>query len=377
MNKELTKKELDALEKELLKASEVYYNSDELLMSDEEFDKKKDLYEAQRGPLEFGAAPRSSKGLVEMNHKYDNLLGTLGKVNNLEELQEWLENILLPFNIMSSSNKPHTLGISYKYDGNSIYIEYKNGKVVQALTRGKAGKGMDVTDVFKNETIEYKGPVAIQYEVVMTYENYELIKKETGTEYANPRSVVAGKLGDLDAPSFRKYFTLVPLGARKPSPLTRESELTFIQEFADIHEIKFIDTYDLYEGHFAEDFVETIRGIYDGMTTERFNLSYMIDGLVIELIGPNFEGMGWSNGKPKNKVALKFPYMEKESVVTGIEFDYGNSSRITPCVTFEPVTFNGAVQQRVSLANRARFDELKLGVGSKILVQYRKNCDSY
>lgn len=51
--------------------------------------------------------------------------------------------------------------------------------------------------------------------------------------------------------------------------------------------------------------------------------------------------------------------------------------RITPCVRFKPVVFNGAKQDRISLANYKRFTELKLGKGSKVLIEYRNDTLSY
>src|SRR5690606_7634516 len=105
---------------------------------------------------------------------------------------------------------------------------------------------------------------------------------------------------------------------------------------------------------------------------------YMIDGLVIELMDSTArKKLGIHDYTPKFSVALKFPYLEAETVVTGMEFDYGKTGRITPCVLFEPVEFYGATQRRVSLSNYKRFNELKLGIGSRILVQYRNDTLSY
>ena len=103
----------------------------------------------------------------------------------------------------------------------------------------------------------------------------------------------------------------------------------------------------------------------------------MIDGIVIELIGERYKKLGWVNSKPKWSCALKFPYMEATSKVTGFDFCLGKSGKITPRVWFEPVVFNGATQQKVSLANYDRFQELKLGIGSDVLVSYRNDCLSY
>ena len=88
--------------------------------------------------------------------------------------------------------------------------------------------------------------------------------------------------------------------------------------------------------------------------------------------------MNTSKGSiPNFSTALKLPYLEKRSKVTGIDFSYGTFGRITPVVHFEPVNFNGCENTKQSIHNFKRFNELKLGVGSEILVSYHSDCLSY
>jgi DNA ligase (NAD+) len=106
----------------------------------------------------------------------------------------------------------------------------------------------------------------------------------------------------------------------------------------------------------------------------------MIDGLVIEFVNKQIRSLGYLDNRPRFAIALKFPYMEKTSEVTGIEWEVSpnGTGRITPMVKFKPVEFNGAVQSRISLANYIRYQKLQpIGIGTKCLIEYRNDVLSY
>ena len=361
--------------KDLLeKASDAYYNSDEKIMSDEEYDKLRDKYENEVGLLPIGALPKEGKGTVNVSHNYENMVGSLSKTNTIEGFREWLEKTIT--NGKGDRNKIQLL-VSLKYDGNSVAIEYENGKCKLALTRGRDGKGLDLTHVFKDETIPVKDNLCVKYEVVMCYDDFNQFLEDTGGDYKNPRSVTAGILGRDDAYKYRKYLTLVPLAVALENEefSSKNDELKTLKK-VNTGKVKYHADAKLLKGN-LEEVIEQLEDIYNNLSNTRQDLNVMIDGLVIELIGKKYHKLGYVNTKPKWVVALKFPYMEKTSKVTGFDFCLGNSGRITPRVWFEPVVFNGATQQKVSLANYMRFQELKLGIGSDILVQYRNDCLSY
>ena len=370
----MNKKEMEAL---LEKASDLYYNSDEKLLSDTEFDKLKDLYESKYGDFKVGSPVREGKGTVNVEHSFAHLVGTLSKTNNIEQFKDWLTKTVVNAGYSLNENRLRVVA-SYKYDGNSVCIEFKNGKCYKALTRGRDGKGLDLTHVFKDCTIEDKRHVGVKFEVIMTWEDFDKLNEDMNTEYKNPRSVVAGILGRDNAYDYFKYLTLVPLAYDvKDVELKKIEEIELIlDQFKDKSWSKINFVFQIFHGT-IDDIIEELDEFYQELSKDRQNLDYMIDGIVIELLGKRFKNLGWVNSKPKWCCALKFPYMEATSKVTGFDFCLGNSGKITPRVWFEPVKFNGATQTKVSLANYDRFQELKLGIGSDILVSYRNDCLSY
>jgi DNA ligase (NAD+) len=383
---EVNQETMDSIKILLEDASDAYYNSEEEVMSDIEFDTLSKEYIRLGGSLEVGAAPPKGKKTVEVEHSFSELVGTLDKTNYIlqkdcidptkKSVEEWLKWVFSKL-----SGNPFSLGISFKFDGNSVVIEYKNGKVVKALTRGRNGLGMDLTHVFKDHTIKSKAHVGIKYEIIIPWDKYRELMDDTGLSYANPRSLVSGKLGDDNAYSFYKYMELVPLWVKPiKGSMTRMDEIEFIEEnfgednslFSDYRIVEDVtaDSYD----HFMDELTD----IYNENITARYNLPFMVDGLVIEVIDEwAREELGYATDQPNWATALKFPFMVKETEITGFDFTLGDSGIITARAWYKEVEFNGTIHQKQSLQNYRRFKELKLGIGSKINVEYRNDCLSY
>jgi len=379
------------LKRTLDRACDAYYNSSLPIMSDEEFDNACITYRKLAGePYNTATAPRKSKDeksgkkLVDTKHTFENLLSTIdNQFQNLDDFNEWIDGLFEDLGL--SKNDELELLVSEKYDGNSICIEYEEGKAKLALTRGEDGKGADVTEIFKNEKLlkKPKWYCGIKYEVMLSYENFDKLNKvrEANNEatYANPRNTVAGLLSRLDAPKFREYLTLVPLSMRiKDKEIDRYKELDYIEKLQRKGDIEFNG--EIFEGN-AKSLKDSIKEMYNRYATTRENLGYMIDGLVIEVIDSKYkEQLGsFAAGSPKWQAKLKFPHMQKTTTVENIIFEASpnGTGKITPSVVFKPVYFNGAEMRKVSLANYKRFKELGLGKGSKVMIEYRNDVLSY
>jgi DNA ligase (NAD+) len=385
--KSLSKEELDKIEKFLDQASEAYYNTGEEIIADDEFDAISREFKRLGGKLKVGAEPPKGKGTVDVAHTFAELVGTLDKTNfiylkNVDDdskksVEEWINGIIKSL----GKSRKFSVGISFKFDGNSVVIEYDKGKVVKALTRGRNGLGMDLTHVFKDHTIKRKDHVGIKYEIIIPWEQYRQLMEDTGVSYANPRSLVSGKLGDDNAYEYYKYMELVPLWVKPfDGYLERIDQLEFIEEAFGEDNSLFSD-YRLIEDVSGDDlslFYAELEDMYNHYNTARYDLPFMIDGLVIEIMEQEARDiLGYVSDEPNWATALKFPYMEKTTKVTGFDFTLGDSGIITSRVWFEPVEFNGTMHEKQSLQNYRRFKELGLGVGSEILVQYRNDCLTY
>jgi len=364
----------------LNEASKSYYNTSELILSDTEYDELLKLYELVTGKTIIGAEPDSTKGTISVSHKYKNLTGTLTKNNSIDDFLDWYVDIIDKLNLTDESELPALL-LTLKFDGNSVAIEYKNGKVVKALTRGKDGMGVDLTDLFKNDTINYKKPCGIKYEVIVVDEDFKKLCEVMDKDYANARSTVSGLLGRDDKADFRDYLTLVPLEIRYENNIkTREDSLEDIEVYFGEDSLIFEDALIISdENSTISDIVDSVNEYYIDINKKRFDYPFMIDGIVIEILDEDFRTeLGYDSvGRPNYATALKFPYAEKVTEVTGIDFCYGDSGRITPRVWFKQIEFLGNKQNKQNLHNYKRFKELGLGIGSKILVEYRNEVLTY
>jgi DNA ligase (NAD+) len=385
--KSLNEQQMKIINDLIEKASDSYYNTGEEIMSDEEFDTLTREFKRLGGVIKVGAEPPKGKGTVDVKHSFEELVGTLDKTNFIYEedvnddtkksVEEWLGNVLTKL----PKGYKFSLGISFKFDGNSVVVEYSKGKVKTALTRGRNGLGMDLTHVFKDHKIVDKDNVGIKYEVIIPWDRYKQLMEDTGVSYANPRSLVSGKLGDDNAYEYYKYMELVPLWVKPLDGfMEREEQLEFIERNFGEENSLFSD-YRLIEDVSYDNvgvFFEELKDMYNHYNTARYELPFMIDGLVIEVLEQEARDiLGYVNDEPNWATALKFPYMEKTTKVTGFDFTLGDSGIITSRVWFEPVEFNGTIHNKQSLQNYRRFKELALGVGSDILVQYRNDCLTY
>jgi len=362
--------------------NDLYFNKGKPLMTDEEYDTLLKYYEDESGDLmPIGAPVTPGKKEVSIPHQFENLTGSLRKEVSIEDFKKNFFRLLPGI----KENEKISIVCSLKYDGNSAAITYKNGKPVHALTRGRDGNGACLMHLFKNHRIKCNDFIGIQYEILMTYKSFDKLNEtlEEKDRYINPRSAVTGITSDLNGSKYLKYLRLIPIKVIfKDKKLKRKEEFELIRDSIFNEDDKLVKNLRIteksksFKGSYNE-CVKFVKEYYEKYSTERYDLNYMIDGVVVEVNNKSYRKLGFVQNKPKWIVALKFPYQEKESTVEKFEFDIGYSGRITPCIKFTPVKFNGAVQSRVSIANYKRFMELGLGLGSKVIIQYRNEVLSY
>ena len=387
------KKNLNEVKELLEKSSEAYYNSDEVILTDEQYDKLYSLYQRITGDVIVGAIPPTGTKEVNVQHNYEQLVGTLYKAQSLEDSINEVHKI-----VEKNDEDTFIINLSLKFDGNSITNEYdKNGNVKLSLTRGKNGCGADKTICFKDRKVNgiFKTDFAVKYEAIILYKDYEKICNLSDDEYANPRSLISGLLGKNDNYEFSKYFTLVPLELRlKDSsyPTTTFDGVTIKDKdcldslYDNNKETNYYSKYSETRSCNNEEEINTcIEEYYDYVQSIRQDLEFMIDGIVVEFLNKSIiDKMGYDNlgEKPKHSFALKLPRLEKIGIVTDIDYPIGSSGRITPRIWYtgedgKPIVFNGCEMNKQQISSYKRFKELNLGLGSRILVSYNNDCLSY
>lgn len=382
INKNLTNDELQIFKKFLEICSFSYYNTAKKIISDDKFDKYIKFYDSIEGTERIiGAEPDpTNKHTISVVHKFPELVGTLDKANCIEDIEEWL---LKCYN--NDKSRQMQIIVTLKFDGNSIVCYYKNGKLVLAITRGKNGKGVDLTWILsKNDQIKEidtdEEEIAVKFESIITYEDFDRFPGER----VNPRSLISGLFGRNDADQYANFVYNVPLWIKSSQrELNRFEELELIENIFGSENFNSLNCF-LCEGNFNE-VINDIKQLYEKFIEERVkdDFGFMIDGLVIEIADDKMrKELGYVKSEAKSipnwAIALKFPYLEAETEVDHFEFTVSKNGTgiISPMCYFKPVTFLHSTHTK-QLIPYNRFKELKLGVGSPILIEYRNDVLTY
>ena len=371
--------------------SEKYYNEGESDITDSEFDALMREYEKLvGGSYDTTTQPPTDPRYAVTEHTFGHLTGRTRKAYNMDEVAEWLAET-------NPTNLSTTILVTDKYDGNSGTAVFNpDGTLASFLTRGKDGKGLDLTSIFKDRKLPdpaltaYKGltgtgindQLALKVEMVMSWDNYQLASAVAEKPYSNPRNMVAGIVRSLKAAERASLVEWAPLRTDTTNgTYSRDEDWEFIQNnLVRKDSLGTIST--MTARHFTgtnEELLSQLSAYYDSLVQGgRDQRPFMIDGLVIEYTDPDRRALlGRVGDTNRFDLALKFPNQVQPSTITDIKFYQGKTGRVTPVAVFEPVCFNGAKCDHVSLSNYSRFLELSLGVGSHVLIEYHGDVLSY
>src|SRR5690606_17804921 len=264
--------------------------------------------------------------------------------------------------------------VQEKYDGISLELEYENGKLVDAITRGDGVIGEVVTHNavdFRNAPTQlprgFSG--SLRAEVILRRSVFEEQFRDRG--FANPRNTVSGltrkKHGDRSlVKHFELYFYDVIEEDRE-----FETEREKMELLRDDLRVAIAQSW------FDQD-VEGVRAIYreylgDGVRTgKRLSLDYEIDGLVVrsDSIARQRE-LGVRQNRPRFAVAYKFPSAGKTTTLLGVEWSLGIGQRVTPVARLEPVEIGGVTVTNATLHNIDQVRALGLRAGDLVYVERR------
>lgn len=266
----------------------------------------------------------------------------------------------------------HTFALQYKVDGSAMCCVYNDGTLQHVITRGRDGiSGVDVTSNGKfikgiPSTIPYKGEVEFRGEC---YKDRVDFYKNWAGEYENPRNFTAGSINQKD-PEITKERGLdfVAYEVVRKDFDTEKDKLKFIVEngFPNLED----STRFTKPGLTMQQVARAVKVYMDRI--DRSNLPFDIDGVVVKLNDIKVaQSLGTVSGgrKPKASRAIKFPCEQKETHITGVEYDIGRTGAITIVGLLEPVRLAQTTVKRVTLHN---FDFIKkngLSIGATVLLQ--------
>ncbi len=350
----------------LNRARRAYEQEDTEIMSNYEYDRLYD--ELQELEKELGttlaASPTVNVGYEVLSElpkeRHERPMLSLDKTKDVARLKEFL-----------GSQKAM---ISWKLDGLTIVLTYREGALEKAVTRGNGEVGEVVTNnarVFKNVplTIPYQGELVLRGEAVISYKDFEKINEEIGdadAKYKNPRNLCSGSVRQLNNEitakrNVRFYaFTLV----RAEGVDFKNSRLYQMQWLQQ-------QGFDVVENHPVT--ADTIEKEVAWFAEHIDKNEVPSDGLVLVYDDIAYgQSLGTTAKFPRDSFAFKWADEIRETTLTEIEWSPSRTGLINPVAVFEPVELEGTTVSRASVHNISIMEELELGVGDRITV-YKAN----
>lgn len=347
-----------------------YYALDNPTVTDREYDRLMQelmALEAKHPEWKLPDSPTEKVGGFVID-KFDKVehkvpMFSLSNVFNEEEVRSFCTKITEEF-------KDAEFVCELKIDGLAISLEYENGILQRALTRGNGIIGEDVTHnvkTIKSIPLKLKSniDITIRGEVYMRKEVFNKLnekrKEENLSLFQNPRNAAAGSLRQLDSKitSERKLDAFL-YHLPNSGLSTHYESLDFIKNLGLIvnPNIKLCKTVD-----------EVIEYI-EKWTLKRDELPYEIDGIVIKLNNiKEQEELGFTAKYPKWATAYKFPAMMVETKLLDIKFTVGRTGMITPNAILSPVKLAGSTVKRATLHNKENIEKKDIRINDYVFIR--------
>ena len=350
----------------LNKASRAYYQEAQEIMSNYEYDR---LYDELKELVDELGITLSNSPTVNVGYevvselpkeRHESPMLSLDKTKEVEELKNFVGD--------------QEVLISWKMDGLTVVLTYRDGKLYKAVTRGNGEVGEVITNnakVFKNVPVQiaYQGELILRGEAVIGYKDFEKINQEiedVDARYKNPRNLCSGSVRQLNNQITAKRnvmfyaFTLVQAdGVDFQNSRACQMEWLKSQGFTTVE--YYMVTRDTVEDEVAK---------FSSKISEN---DFPSDGLVLTYDDIAYgRSLGRTAKFPRDSFAFKWQDEIRETVLREIEWSPSRTGLINPVAIFDPVELEGTTVSRASVHNISIMEELELGIGDRIEV-YKAN----
>ena len=376
MEREAAQKRIAELSETIDRYNYEYYMNDNSMISDYDFDQLlNELIALEKEYPEY-SLPSSptrrvggevNKTFRQVAHRYPML--SLSNTYSIEEIIDFDTRTRKLLN-----NKPFSYTCELKYDGVAVGLSYKNGIMVQAVTRGNGKEGDDITDNVRTiRTIplklkgNYPDDFEVRGEIIYPYEafnEFNAIREENGEEpFANPRNAASGSLKLQDSKEVAKrkldfcfYFLM---GDNLPSD-TQYNRLMMAKEWG----FKIADSTRKCNN------IDEIQAYINHWDNHRKELPYAIDGIVIKVNEVElWDELGMTAKSPRWAIAYKFKAERVSTCLSSIDFQVGRTGIITPVANLEPVWLGGTTVRRATLNNADFIKNMDIRIGDHVFVE--------
>lgn len=367
------------LRKQLHQHNNNYYILNAPTISDKEFDEMmhKLMELEERFPEMYDPNSPSQRVGSDLNNEFQNVphlrpMLSLANTYNINEVREFYQRVS-----DGLQGQPFHLCAELKYDGLSISLHYKEGKLVQAVTRGDGVRGDDVT---ANVRTIRSIPLVLDYpnsgipeefeirgEILMPWKSFERLnaeREQMGEDlFANPRNAASGTLKSkdprvvsqrgLDAYLYYLLGDSIPTSGHYENMQTARS-----WGFQVSKDMKLCST------------MEELWDYINYWDVNRKELPVATDGIVIKVNSlAQQKALGMTAKSPRWAIAYKFQAEQASTALREVTFQVGRTGVVTPVANMDPVLLSGTMVHRATLHNADVLDAMNLHIGDYVLVE--------
>lgn len=350
----------------LNRAGKAYYQDAEEMISNLEYDELYDELKSLEEELgtTLAGSPTVNVGYEVLSElpkeRHESPMLSLDKTKDIEELRRFIGD--------------QRVMISWKLDGLTIVLTYRDGELFKAVTRGNGEVGEVITNnarVFKNVPLKiaYKGELILRGEAIISYRDFEKINEEiedADVRYKNPRNLCSGSVRQLNneitAKRNVRFFAFSLVQAEDVDfHNSRECQMEWLSK----------QGFEVVEHHMAT--VDTVEKEVQDFSERIADNAFPSDGLVLIYDDIAYGlSLGRTSKFPRDSFAFKWADEVRETKFLKIEWSPSRTGLINPVAIFEPVELEGTTVSRASVHNISIMEELELGAGDRIEV-YKAN----
>lgn len=346
-----------------------YYTLDEPVVADVEYDRLYDELIALEQDLGYSLDDSPTKRVGDVTLKGFETVRHLGRLYSLdkcqtkEALSQWVDKLVKFCGYMPACS------LEYKFDGLTINLLYRDGRLERAATRGNGIEGEDVTEQVKTIkcvplSIDYKGVLEVQGEGIMRLSALEEYNSKEGvTPLKNARNAVAGAIRNLDpkVTASRRLEVICYNVNYIENDFDKGSDMI---AFLAKNKFKISDKFDLFDDK------EKLIDALDGILSARDSLDFLIDGAVIKVDDTSIrDDLGYTQKFPKWAVAFKFPAQETTTTLKDVVWQVSRTGKLNPLAILEPVDLAGVTVSRATLSNISEIRRKDIKIGSRVFIR--------
>ena len=354
---------------ELLKFNKAYFEKDNPIISDFEFDElKKELFQLVK-KYSFLKKIENLDGLIGSKPsnkfekiKHSKLMLSLGNAFDKEDMLDFkkkIKNFLNTTSEIELSSEP-------KIDGISASLRYENGKLIYGLSRGDGIFGENITDnlitidQIPKKLIDAPQILEIRGEVYIGKKDFEKLQDQ----FANPRNAAGGSLRQKNS----KETSKIPLkffayGCGEINPQIFKSQTDLLEK------LKLLG-FSINPYCRVVNSMDDIETNHKNIESLRSSLDYDVDGIVYKVNDFNFqERLGSTSNSPRWAIAYKFSSVKAITKVQNIVIQVGRTGALTPVAKVQPVTVGGVVVSNATLHNEDEILRKDVRVGDTVMIQ--------